>query len=94
MSRRRKKLNIELHDKLREEVDYLEQLLTQTINNIWADDVIIDKYKRIMNLPIEERRLYLTFCLMDEKVVKTARYFDINRKIVSTVINEIKNKLE
>ena len=93
MSKRRKKLNIELHDKLREEVDYLEKLLIFTINSIWADDDVIYKYKKIMALDIDERRLYLVYILMDEKIIKTAKYFDINRKIVSTVINEIKNKL-
>lgn len=93
MSKRRKKLNIELHDKLREEVDYLEKLLIFTINSIWADDDIIYKYKKIMELEIDERRLYLVYILMDEKIIKTAKYFDINRKIVSAVINEIKNKL-
>lgn len=93
MSKRRKKLNLELHDKLREEVDYLEKLLIFTINSIWADDDIIYKYKKIMELEIDERRLYLVYILMDEKIIKTAKYFDINRKIVSAVINEIKNKL-
>lgn len=93
MSKRRKKLNLELHDKLREEVDYLEKLLIFTINSIWADDDVIYKYKKIMELEIDERRLYLVYILMDEKIIKTAKYFDINRKIVSAVINEIKNKL-
>lgn len=93
MSKRRKKLNIELHDKLREEVDYLEKLLIFTINSVWADDDIIYKYKKIMALDIDERRLYLVYILMDEKIIKTAKYFDINRKIVSAVITEIKNKL-
>ena len=91
---KKRKLHIELQDKMRDDIMYLEHLITQTINSIWSDEETIEKYKKIMELDIDERRLYLTYCMLDEKINKTARYFDINRKLVSTIINEIKEKIE
>ena len=92
--KKKRKLHIELQDEMREDIFYLEELIMKTINNIWADEEVIKKYKKIMTLEIDERRLYLTYCILDEKINKTARYFDINRKIVAMIINDIKKKIE
>lgn len=90
---KKRKLHIELQDKMRDDIMYLEHLIVKTIDSIWSDEETIKKYKKIMSLDIDERRLYLTYCILDENYNKTARYFDISRKVVSQVINEIKNKL-
>ena len=92
--KKKRKLHIELQDEMREDIFYLEELIMKTINNIWADEEVIKKYKKIMTLEIDERRLYLTYCILDEKINKTARYFDFNRKIVAMIINDIKKKIE
>lgn len=92
--KKKRKLHIELQDEMREDIFYLEELIMKTINSIWADEEVIKKYKKIMTLEIDERRLYLTYCILDEKINKTARYFDINRKIVAMIINDIKKKIE
>lgn len=92
--KKKRKLHIELQDEMREDIFYLEELIMKTINSIWADEEVIKKYKKIMRLEIDERRLYLTYCILDEKINKTARYFDINRKIVAMIINDIKKKIE
>lgn len=92
--KKKRKLHIELQDKMREDIFYLEELIVKTIDSIWAEEEVIKKYKKIMSLDIDERRLYLTYCILDEKINKTARYFDINRKIVAMIINDIKKKIE
>ena len=92
--KKKRKLHIELQDKMREDIFYLEDLIVKTIDSIWAEEEVIKKYKKIMSLDIDERRLYLTYCILDEKINKTARYFDINRKIVAMIINDIKKKIE
>lgn len=92
--KKKRKLHIELQDKMREDIMYLEDLIVKTIDSIWAEEEVIKKYKKIMSLDIDERRLYLTYCILDEKINKTARYFDINRKIVAMIINDIKKKIE
>lgn len=93
MKKKKKLFNLNLKDKVKDDVIYLEKLMYQTVDSIWVDDIIISKYKSILNLDIDERRLYLVYIILNESIKQTALYFKIDRKTVSYFITEIKNKL-
>lgn len=93
MKKKKKISNLELKDKVKDDVIYLEKLMFQSVNSIWVDEDIIPKYKSILDLEIDERRLYLVYIILNESINKTALYFKIDRKTVSYFINEIKEKL-
>lgn len=93
MKKKKKLFNLNLKDKVKDDVIYLEKLMYQTVDSIWVDDIVISKYKSILNLDIDERRLYLVYIILNESIKQTALYFKIDRKTVSYFITEIKNKL-
>lgn len=93
MKKKKKLSNLNLKDKVKDDVIYLEKLMYQTVDSIWVDDIVISKYKSILNLDIDERRLYLVYIILNESIKQTALYFKIDRKTVSYFITEIKNKL-
>lgn len=94
MKKKKKLSNLNLKDKVKDDVIYLEKLMYQTVDSIWVDDIVISKYKSILNLDIDERRLYLVYIILNESIKQTALYFKIDRKTVSYFITEIKNKLK
>lgn len=93
MKKKKKLSNLNLKDKVKDDVIYLEKLMYQSVDSIWVDDIVISKYKSILSLDIDERRLYLVYIILNESIKQTALYFKIDRKTVSYFITEIKNKL-
>lgn len=93
MKKKKKLSNLNLKDKVKDDVIYLEKLMYQTVDSIWVEDIVISKYKSILSLDIDERRLYLVYIILNESIKQTALYFKIDRKTVSYFITEIKNKL-
>ena len=82
-----------VHGKIRTEVTELEQTVKDTIDDIWADPFVRDYYMKLMDLTLSDRRLWLTYSLLDHSIIKTAAYFHCDRKTVSNAINRIKIQL-
>lgn len=79
----------ELATKVREVEEEMSQPLT-----IWDDEETHNKYKKIMNLTLEERRLLIVWSIYDCSVNRVADLFGCDRKTVSTRINEILKKIK
>lgn len=78
---------------LKNDIIYLEQYLQANINSIFSDEELNVEFSKIMNLDIDERRLYLVYILLNQSVIKTSKYFQVDRKTVSIIIKSIKDKL-
>jgi hypothetical protein len=78
---------------LKNDIIYLEQYLQANINSIFSDEELNVEFSKIMNLDIDERRLYLVYILLNQSVIKTSKYFQVDRKTVSLIIKSIKDKL-
>lgn len=87
------KKNVNKCTELREEIIYLERYLQANINSIWGDEEINIEYKKILELDIDERRLFLVYILLNQSIIKTSKYFQVDRKTVSFIIKNIKDKL-
>lgn len=78
---------------LKNDIIYIEQYLQANIDSIWGDEILNTEYKKILQLPIDERRLYLVYILLNQSIIKTSKYFQVDRKTVSLIIKNIKDKL-
>lgn len=78
---------------LKNDIIYLEQYLQANIDSIWGDEKLNIEFNKLMNLDIDERRLYLVYVLLNQSVIKTSKYFQVDRKTVSLIIKNIKDKL-
>lgn len=78
---------------LKNDIIYLEQYLQANIDSIWSDEELNTEYKKILELEIDERRLYLVYILLNQSIIKTSKYFQVDRKTVSLIIKNIKDKL-
>lgn len=81
--------NTELAAKVREVEEEMSQPLT-----IWDDDETHDKYRKIMNLTLEERRLLIVWSIYDCSVNRVADLFQVDRKTVSSRLTEIFEKIK
>ena len=79
---------------LKPDVMYLEKLMFAHVSSIWGDEILNSEFKKLLTLDVDERRLYLVYILLNQSIIKTAKYFQVDRKTVSIVIKEIKRKLE
>lgn len=78
---------------LKNDIIYIEQYLQANINSIFSDEELNVEFSKIMNLEIDERRLYLVYILLNQSIIKTSKYFQVDRKTVSLIIKNIKDKL-
>lgn len=79
---------------LKNDVMYLESLMTAHVSSIWGDEILQTEFQKLLKLDVDERRLYLVYILLNQSIIKTAKYFQVDRKTVSILIKEIKKKLE
>lgn len=93
MSQRKCYSNIHTKE-MKEDIADLEKYIDDTVTSIWADDSQIAYFKKIKELDLSSRRLWLVYTIFNNSIVKTARYFSVDRKTVSTAIATIKSKLD
>ena len=79
--------------KIRADVKDLELTIAESMNDIWVDPITREYYKKLLELELGERRLWLVYSLLDHSIIKTAAYFRADRKTVSKAITSIKEKL-
>lgn len=81
--------NTELCHKVREVEEELNQPLS-----LFDDYEQFIKYRKIYNLPVEERRLLIVWSLFDCSMAKVAKLFKVDVKTVKSRINEITEKIK
>lgn len=92
--RKRKPLVLdERETSLMEKVKVVEEFLEEPLDPVQGDEEVFERLSKVRGLPLEERRLYIVYTLMDCSVVKVASLYEVDRKTVQNRLNEIKTKL-
>ena len=90
---KRKKLLIDENTELATKVKEVEEIISEPLT-IWSDDDEISAYRSVADLPLEERRLFIVYSLLDCSVTKVAKLLCVDRKTIDNRIFEIKQKLK
>lgn len=88
----KKRLMLNEDTELCHKVREVEEELNQPLS-VFDDFEQFVKFKKIFNLPIEERRLLIVWSLFDCSVSKVAKLFKVDAKTVKNRISEISEKL-
>lgn len=92
--RKRKALVLdERETSLMEKVKVVEEFLEEPLDPVEGDEEIFEKLSKVRNLPLEERRLYIVYTLLDCSAIKVAALYQVDRKTVLNRICEIKAKI-
>ena len=90
---KRKRLLIDDNTELSRKVKEVEEIISEPLT-IWSDDDEWIAYKSVADLPLEERRLFIVYSLLDCSVTKLAKLLKVDTKTIKTRIFEIKQKLK
>lgn len=90
---KRKKLLLDENTELSKKVKEVEEIISEPLN-IWTDDDEFSAYRSVSELPLEERRLFIVYSLLDCSVTKVAKLLCVDRKTIDNRIFEIKQKLK
>lgn len=78
---------------MKECVEDIEESMQTIDNNIFADPALIEAMNMLRRLDTSERRLFIVYSELDCSIIKTANYFKVDRRTISTRIKEIKTKM-
>lgn len=90
---KRKKLLLDENTELATKVKEVEEIILEPLT-IWTDDDEFSAYQSVADLPLEERRLFIVYSLLDCSVTKVAKLLCVDRKTIDNRIFEIKQKLK
>lgn len=90
---KRKRLLIDENTELSKKVKEVEEIISEPLT-IWTNDDEFSAYRSVSELPLEERRLFIVYSLLDCSVTKVAKLLCVDRKTIDNRIFEIKQKLK
>ena len=90
---KRKKLLLDENTELATKVKEVEEIITEPLT-IWTNDDEWIAYRSVADLPLEERRLFIVYSLLDCSITKVAKLLKVDRKTIDNRIFEIKEKLK
>ena len=90
---KRKRLLLDEENELTVKVKEIEEIINEPLT-IWTDDDEFSAYRSVADLPLEERRLFIVYSLLDCSVTKVAKLLKVDRKTIDNRIFEIKQKLK
>ena len=90
---KRKKLLIDENTELATKVKEVEEIISEPLT-IWSDDDEISAYRSVADLPLEERRLFIVYSLLDCSVTKVAKLLKVDTKTIKSRIDDIMKKLK
>ena len=90
---KRKKLLLDENTELATKVKEVEEIILEPLT-IWSDDDEFSAYRSVADLPLEERRLFIVYSLLDCSVTKVAKLLCVDTKTIKSRIFEIKQKLK
>lgn len=89
---KRKRLLVDEKWELSKKVSEVENIISEPLD-IFTDEDEFNAFRSIADLPIEERRLFIVYALLDCSIPKVAKLFKVDVKTIKTRIDEIKQKL-
>ena len=90
---KRKKLLIDENTELATKVREVEEIISEPLT-IWTDDDEFSAYRSVADLPLEERRLFIVYSLLDCSVTKVAKLLKVDTKTIKSRIDDIMKKLK
>ena len=90
---KRKRLLLDENTELSKKVKEVEEIILEPLT-IWTDDDEFSAYRSVADLPLEERRLFIVYSLLDCSITKVAKLLCVDRKTIESRIFEIKQKLK
>ena len=90
---KRKKLLLDEGTELTKKVKEVEEIISEPMN-IWTDDDEWSAFRIVYTLPLEERRLFIVYALLDCSLPKVAKLFRVDVKTIKNRIDEILNKIK
>lgn len=80
-------------EEMRLEVEDVEERMRSIEDDIFASPQETALYQMIKALDTSERRLFIVYSQLNCSIIKTAKYFNVDRRTVSNRIKEIKDKI-
>ena len=90
---KRKKLLLDESTELTKKVKEVEEIISEPMN-IWTDDDEWSAFRLVYTLPLEERRLFIVYALLDCSLPRVAKLFRVDVKTIKSRIDEILNKIK
>ena len=90
---KRKKLLLDEKWELSKKVTDVEEIISEPLN-IFTDEDEWKIFRSVADLPIEERRLFIVYALLDCSLPKVAKLFRVDVKTIKTRIDEISEKIK
>ena len=90
---KRKKLLLDENTELSKKVKEVEEIISEPLT-IWTDDDEWIAYRSVADLPLEERRLFIVYSLLDCSVTKVAKLLKVDTKTIKSRIDDIMKKLK
>ena len=90
---KKKRLLLDEENELTVKVKEIEEIINEPLT-IWTNDDEWIAYQSVADLPLEERRLFIVYSLLDCSVTKVAKLLQVDTKTIKSRIFEIKQKLK
>lgn len=90
---KRKRLIVDEKWELSKKVTEVEEIISEPLD-IFTDEDEWKALRSVADLPIEERRLFIVYALLDCSVPKVAKLFRVDVKTIKSRIEEIMNKIK
>ena len=78
---------------LSKKVTDVEEIISQPLN-IFTDEDEWKIFRSVADLPIEQRRLFIVYALLDCSLPKVAKLFRVDVKTIKSRIDEISEKIK
>lgn len=90
---KRKRLLLDEENELTVKVKEIEEIINEPLT-IWTDDDEFYAYRSVADLPLEERRLFIVYSLLDCSITKVAKLLQVDTKTIKSRIDDIMKKLK
>ena len=90
---KRKRLFLDEKWELSKKVTDVEEIISEPLD-IFTDEDEWKIFRSVADLPIEERRLFIVFALLDCSIPKVAKLFKVDVKTIKSRIDEILTKIK
>lgn len=90
---KRKRLLLDEKWELSKKVKEVEEIISEPLD-IFTDEDEWKIFRSVADLPLEERRLFIVYSLLDCSITRVAKLFKVDVKTIKTRIDEISEKIK
>ena len=90
---KRKRLLLDEKWELSKKVKEVEEIISEPLD-IFTDEDEWKIFRSVADLPLEERRLFIVYSLLDCSIPSVAKLFNVDVKTIKNRIDEISEKIK